>query len=378
MGADLLQAADEHAEAGGVEELDRLEVDHDVVGAGVDELGDAVAQLGCGVDVDLAADRDDGATIDLACGKGEIHVCSPVPECSDSTRAGHTACPLVVPGGIKPRVPPVAQGPQHLLRPRAGCRRRLPDSARESLPPRRAASGGALSVGSTGVPGREDRLRHLEVLPAREAVHEDWPAWVPRRRTRRLRRPGRRRARGATRSSPPTPRTPATTSSSPPARPRGSRWPTSCRRSRRSAPRAASARRARRLRALPRPHQGAGPRPARRARVARASTYASPTHDGDSSREERDWARDYGEYVLTNPDMLHRSLLPGPPPLGAVARLAAVRRGRRVPPLPRRVRGARRPRAAPAAAGVRDVRRPPDVRARLGDRRRAGGDGRRG
>ncbi len=34
------------------------------------------------------------------------------------------------------------------------------------------------------------------------------------------------------------------------------------------------------------------------------------THDGDSSREERDWTRDYAEYVLTNPDMLHRSLLP--------------------------------------------------------------------
>ena len=33
-------------------------------------------------------------------------------------------------------------------------------------------------------------------------------------------------------------------------------------------------------------------------------------HDGDSSREERDWTRDFGEYVLTNPDMLHRSLLP--------------------------------------------------------------------
>lgn len=32
--------------------------------------------------------------------------------------------------------------------------------------------------------------------------------------------------------------------------------------------------------------------------------------DGDSSREERDWARRYAHVVLTNPDMLHRSLLP--------------------------------------------------------------------
>ena len=35
------------------------------------------------------------------------------------------------------------------------------------------------------------------------------------------------------------------------------------------------------------------------------------THDGDSSRELRDWCRDHGEYLLTNPDMLHLSMLPG-------------------------------------------------------------------
>ena len=34
------------------------------------------------------------------------------------------------------------------------------------------------------------------------------------------------------------------------------------------------------------------------------------THDGDSGRDQRQWARDHAEYVLTNPDMLHRSLMP--------------------------------------------------------------------
>ena len=37
---------------------------------------------------------------------------------------------------------------------------------------------------------------------------------------------------------------------------------------------------------------------------------AAATHDGDSSREQRDWSRDHAEYLLTNPDMLHRSMLP--------------------------------------------------------------------
>ena len=32
--------------------------------------------------------------------------------------------------------------------------------------------------------------------------------------------------------------------------------------------------------------------------------------DGDSTAAERDWARDYASYILTNPDMLHLSVLP--------------------------------------------------------------------
>lgn len=34
------------------------------------------------------------------------------------------------------------------------------------------------------------------------------------------------------------------------------------------------------------------------------------TVDGDNSREERAWARDHANYILTNPDTLHRALLP--------------------------------------------------------------------
>ncbi|WP_244297792.1 DEAD/DEAH box helicase, partial [Streptomyces griseoflavus] len=36
-------------------------------------------------------------------------------------------------------------------------------------------------------------------------------------------------------------------------------------------------------------------------------------HDGDTPFEEREWIRQYANYVLTNPDMLHRSILPSHP-----------------------------------------------------------------
>ena len=97
------------------------------------------------------------------------------------------------------------------------------------------------------------------------------------------------------------------------------------------------------------------------------------THDGDSGRDQRDWARDHAEYVLTNPDMLHRSLLPGH------ARWAAFLGSLTYVVVDechhyRGVFGAhvshvlRRLRRLCAAYGAR-----PHVRAGLGDRRRARG-----
>ena len=160
----------------------------------------------------------------------------------------------------------------------------------------------------TGVPGREERLRHLEVLPAREAVHEDWPAWVPddvrtAYTAQGVARPWRHQVLAAD------------------AAHAGEHVIV-------SAGTASGKSLAYQLPALSAIRGARGSLGQRGASVL----YLAPTkalahdqlaglgslhldvrlatHDGDSSREEREWTRDYGEYVLTNPDMLHRSLLP--------------------------------------------------------------------
>ncbi len=113
--------------------------------------------------------------------------------------------------------------------------------------------------------------------------------------------------------------------------------------------------------------QLAGLTGARARRPGRRRTTAT------ARREQRDWTRDHGEYVLTNPDMLHRSLLPGH------ARWASFFGSLRYVVIDechhyRGVFGAhvaqvvRRLRRVCAAYGAS-----PDVRARLGDGGRAGG-----
>ncbi|WP_249410951.1 DEAD/DEAH box helicase [Nocardioides faecalis] len=158
-------------------------------------------------------------------------------------------------------------------------------------------------------PGRADRLTHSRLVPARAAQSAEWPAWadeavVTSYAARGVRRPWAHQAAAAD------------------AAHRGEHVVL-------ATGTASGKSLAYLLPALTAIRAARGPRGQRGASVL----YVAPTkalahdqwaslrefgldvrvstHDGDSSPEEREWTRDHAEYVLTNPDMLHRSLLPG-------------------------------------------------------------------
>jgi DEAD/DEAH box helicase domain-containing protein len=161
----------------------------------------------------------------------------------------------------------------------------------------------------TAAPDRAGRLCHLEVLPPRPAVSEAWPEWacpevVTAFRGRGIDAPWRHQAMAA-----------------------DAAW--AGRHVVLATGTASGKSLAYQLPALTAIRASRGPRGQRGASVL----YLAPTkalaqdqlasldalgldvrvttHDGDSSLEQREWSRDFGEYVLTNPDMLHRSMLPG-------------------------------------------------------------------
>ena len=95
------------------------------------------------------------------------------------------------------------------------------------------------------------------------------------------------------------------------------------------------------------------------------------TYDGDCTPEERAWVRQQANVLLTNPEMLHHGLLPNHRRWATFLVAAPLRRHRRAPRAAGRVRLPHRPRAAPAGAPRRPLRRRPDVRVLLGHHRRA-------
>ncbi len=159
------------------------------------------------------------------------------------------------------------------------------------------------------VPGREGRLTHVEVRPSRPARHADWPAWVAPSvvegfRARGVARPWAHQVEAAEAAW--AGRHVVLSTGTASGKSLGYQLP-----------------------ALSAALEGRGERRGRGA----GTLYLAPTKalahdqlesllalrldarittcDGDSSHDERDWARAHAEYVLTNPDMLHRSILPG-------------------------------------------------------------------
>ena len=158
-------------------------------------------------------------------------------------------------------------------------------------------------------PGRDGRLTHVETLPPRDAVSAAWPSWAPADVVSAFARQGvtapwRHQVVAAEAAHDGQHVVLATGTAS--GKSLGYQLP-----------------------GLSAILAGRGPRGERGASVlyvaptkalaqdqlsrirALGLDVRATTHDGDSSREQRDWTREYGEYVLTNPDMLHRSLLPG-------------------------------------------------------------------
>ena len=151
-------------------------------------------------------------------------------------------------------------------------------------------------------PRNRERITHVEKVPAREGRHAEWPSWAPSLLVDRLRhagveRPWEHQARAADLAHLGTSVIVATGTAS------GKSL-------------------AYLLPALDAVFDGGSvlylsPTKALAADQLRAlrglklAQLRASTFDGDTPPEDRTWVRQYANYVLTNPDMLHRTILPG-------------------------------------------------------------------
>ncbi|HEX4977225.1 MAG TPA: DEAD/DEAH box helicase [Nocardioides sp.] len=160
------------------------------------------------------------------------------------------------------------------------------------------------------VPGREDRLTHVEVVPARTGRQAAWPVWtspelVAAWRARGIERPWEHQVAAAELVKAGTHTVVSTGTAS--GKSLAYLMPSLTDVLDRRGPRG---RRGATVLYLS-PTKALAQDQLASLRALEVPGLAATTHDGDSPREQRDFARDHGEYVLTNPDMLHRSLLPG-------------------------------------------------------------------
>jgi DEAD/DEAH box helicase domain-containing protein len=152
-------------------------------------------------------------------------------------------------------------------------------------------------------PTRAGRVTHVERVPAREGRHTDWPGWVPplvvgRLETAGIEAPWEHQARAAELAWQGRSTVVATGTAS--GKSLAYLLPT--------------------LSALVEgdatalylsPTKALANDQLRAIRALTLTAVRAATYDGDTPRDERDWVRAHANLVLTNPDMLHRSILPG-------------------------------------------------------------------
>jgi DEAD/DEAH box helicase domain-containing protein len=157
---------------------------------------------------------------------------------------------------------------------------------------------------------REERLTHVEVLPARDGTQAPWPQWAPpvlvdAWRRRGIDRPWQHQVEAAEAAHAGRHVVLATGTAS--GKSLGFQLPAL---STLLAERRDNGRRGATVMYLS-PTKALAQDQLQALSALGVAGLAACTHDGDSPREQRDWARDHAEYLLTNPDMLHHSMLPG-------------------------------------------------------------------
>jgi DEAD/DEAH box helicase domain-containing protein len=179
-------------------------------------------------------------------------------------------------------------------------------------PPSVARSGGSRLLDVVGAAGRrDDRVRHVERLAARPGRVAPWPAWVDADvvdalRQQGIEQPWAHQARAAELVHRGEHVVVATGTASGKSLAYLLPALTAVRRERGPG---LAARRATALYLAP-TKALAGDQLARVESLRLAGVRAA-TYDGDTAPEERRWVRDHASFVLTNPDLLHHSLLPG-------------------------------------------------------------------
>ncbi|MDQ6649246.1 MAG: DEAD/DEAH box helicase [Actinomycetota bacterium] len=158
-------------------------------------------------------------------------------------------------------------------------------------------------------PGRPERLTHVEQVPARAGRTAAWPDWVPPLLVGRLgltgiRAPWEHQVAAASLAAGGTSVVVATGTAS--GKSLGYQLPVL------SALLAADEAGAPAATALYlAPTKALATDQLRAVRALTLTAIRAATYDGDTPTEERDWVRAHANLVLTNPDMLHRALLPG-------------------------------------------------------------------